>query len=854
MKKGKRWLSIALAGMLTLSLCACNKDNPTGLGGNGSNGNAQNGGDNFASKEFVYALQEIDLGIDLENVGMYNMAYADGRIYTVIEDYSNSLSEGIVPRGAVVMPEVDPGFAVEGPEENDVAVEENTETEEPVTEDTDGDGVADAPSVEGDIDLPIIEEPIPDYEYYGPSYYLVSAKVDGSDQKMSKLSMGESMEKIQGYMSGVHLLKDGSVVASFESYMEDMSDPNNPIFKSMFYVMRWSNTGELQWTTDVSDEQGNYFYIRAVIPQENGELMLLSGNSEMVIVDAQGTVTSRKSMDSIDLNNMGQMIQKQDGNLWITSYNDDWTKFFISDFNMTTGVLGEKKELPGNMVNYNIYPGVNTDLLLSNSFGIYSYNIGDAEPVKLMDFINSDVATYGLNNISFLDEKSFVANYYDTTESKNKVAKFTYVDPKDIPDKKSIVLGCNYLGYDVKKRVIDFNKTNTNYRITIKDYSSYNTMSDYTLAQTQMNNDIISGNMPDIMIIENNQDISSWANKGLLADVKELIAKDAELSKVEFLQNVWDAFSINDKLYLVVPDFTVQTMAARKDMVGDRTGWTMTEFQQFMKTQDPSVKPFGGEEMLRGSVLSYIMTYCGSDFVDVNTGKCNFNSEEFIALLEFTKTFPVEFSQDYWDEYDWEAMQGVFRDKKAVLMHTYIGTVRDLVYTLHGQLGAEAAFVGYPGVEGNSSVMHSGSYLYAISAKSKNIDGAWSFVRYYLTDEYQSSEQMYSLPVSKTAFEAKAKLATEKPYWFNEETGEKEEYNHTYYINGEEIILEPFTQQEVDDICNFIYTVDKRSYYNQNIINIVNEEAESFFSGQKSARDAAGIIQSRVQLYVDENR
>ncbi len=854
MKRGKRIISIALAGVLTLSMCACNKDNPTGIGGIGGNGNEQTAGD-YASKEFVYAQEEIDLGVNLEKVGLYNMAYADGRIYTVIEDYSNSLSEGINPRGAVVMPEIDPGFAVEVPEEETTQEGEDTEatTEDTATEDSDTDGVIEEPSVEGDIDLPIIEEPV-EPGYWGPNYYLLSINLDGSDQKMSKLSMDESLTDVQGYMSGVHLLKDGSVIASYESYFEDMSDPNNPIFKSMFYVMRWNKDGELAWTTDVTNEQGNYFYISAVIPQENDELMLLSGNNEMLILDAQGAVVTRKSMDNINLNNMGQMIYKPDGSMWITSYSDDWTKFFISDFNVTTGVMGEKKELPSNLINYNIYVGINTDLLLSNGFGIYTYNIGDAEPVKVMDFINSDVATYGMNNLSFLDEKCFVAMYYDTVESKNKVAKFTYVDPKDIPDKKSITIGCNYLGYDIKKRVIDFNKTNSNYRIVVKDYSTYNTMSDYTQAQTQMNNDIISGNMPDIMIVESNQDISSWANKGLLADVKELIAKDEELSKVEFLQNVWDAFSINDKLYMVVPNFSVQTMTARKDMVGDINGWTMTQFQQFMKTQDSSVKPFGGEDILRGTILNYIMTYCGSDFVDVNTGKCNFNSEEFIALLEYAKSFPTEFPQDYWEDYDWEATQGVFRDKKAVLLHTYIGSVRDLVYTLHGQLGAEAAFTGFPGVADNSSVIHPGSYLYVISAKSKNIDGAWNFVRYYLTDEYQSSEEMYSLPVSKTAFEAKAKQAMEKPYWFNEETGEKVEYEQTYYINGEEIILEPFSQKEVDDICNFIYSVNKRSYYNQNVTNIVNEEAESFFSGQKSARDAAGIIQSRVQLYVDENR
>ena len=38
------------------------------------------------------------------------------------------------------------------------------------------------------------------------------------------------------------------------------------------------------------------------------------------------------------------------------------------------------------------------------------------------------------------------------------------------------------------------------------------------------------------------------------------------------------------------------------------------------------------------------------------------------------------------------------------------------------------------------------------------------------------------------------------------------------------------------------------------ITNIITEEAEAFFKGQKSVADVAGVIQSRVQVYVNENR
>ena len=42
--------------------------------------------------------------------------------------------------------------------------------------------------------------------------------------------------------------------------------------------------------------------------------------------------------------------------------------------------------------------------------------------------------------------------------------------------------------------------------------------------------------------------------------------------------------------------------------------------------------------------------------------------------------------------------------------------------------------------------------------------------------------------------------------------------------------------------------------YDPDVINIIIEEAGAYFSGQKSAKEVAEIIQNRVQNYLDENR
>ena len=62
------------------------------------------------------------------------------------------------------------------------------------------------------------------------------------------------------------------------------------------------------------------------------------------------------------------------------------------------------------------------------------------------------------------------------------------------------------------------------------------------------------------------------------------------------------------------------------------------------------------------------------------------------------------------------------------------------------------------------------------------------------------------------------------------------------------------TQEQVDEIVAFILSIDKCYYYNESVMNIINEEMPAFYTGQKTAQEVAKTIQNRAQLYVDENR
>ena len=42
--------------------------------------------------------------------------------------------------------------------------------------------------------------------------------------------------------------------------------------------------------------------------------------------------------------------------------------------------------------------------------------------------------------------------------------------------------------------------------------------------------------------------------------------------------------------------------------------------------------------------------------------------------------------------------------------------------------------------------------------------------------------------------------------------------------------------------------------YDQKIMNILSEESAPFFNGQKSVDECASVIQSKIQIYLDETR
>ncbi|MDE5576557.1 MAG: hypothetical protein K2J11_04140, partial [Oscillospiraceae bacterium] len=78
---------------------------------------------------------------------------------------------------------------------------------------------------------------------------------------------------------------------------------------------------------------------------------------------------------------------------------------------------------------------------------------------------------------------------------------------------------------------------------------------------------------------------------------------------------------------------------------------------------------------------------------------------------------------------------------------------------------------------------------------------------------------------------------------------EKTWWNGSYTVN-----IGVNTDDDNKKVTDFINSVENISRYDMQINNIIRDEAAAYFDGRKSAKEAAAVIQSRVQNYLDESR
>lgn len=691
----------------------------------------------------------------------------------------------------------------------------------------------------------------------GSILYLCSANLDGTDyQKQQLMDATRPLSDVESTstdnISNAVLSEDTVYVMGMKS--ENLDTGYTNAYTLYAYDLQGNERGHTDIAVSTDDRN---FYINAMHADGKGMVAAVydNGDAYFTAYDANLKQTLKSERADTD-DSINSFVLDRDGNIHTCLWNSDYTKQTLYTYDRNSG---KKLSSADAGLDASMSPGfAGYDYTYMDGSAYYGRNFSDADDTparKIMDFVNSDIFGYNIGLVADGgdDGKTLYCVYfdYDGDEGDETVTlnKLTYRDPADIPDKRIVTLACYYCDYSLRRRVVDFNKNSEEQRIVLKDYSVYSTEDDPTGGATKLNNEILAGNTPDIISLNNSMlSVDAYVAKGVFADIGELIDKDPELNRSDYMENVFNAFSYDGKLYQVIPSFNVSTFAAKSQFVGDTPGWTMDEANKLIEAHPDA--DFIGLTIGRSEFINYALAATGKRIVDETEGRCHFDSQEFMDILTMARAYPEHFEWDKVEDDYWEKQQTTYRDDTTLLMYANISDAETYIYWRYGLFGEPITFIGFPG-DGQGSYIQ-GNNQFAIGAKSKNKEGAWQFLRTYLTKDFQASGDNYGLPTLKSALDEKFDKAMERPYY--EDNGEIVYYDNTYWLGGEEVKLPTMTEEEVGQLKDFIGSVTDTGFVDTDLMSIIEEEAPSYWNGDKSVEQACEVIQSRAQIFISESR
>ncbi len=596
----------------------------------------------------------------------------------------------------------------------------------------------------------------------------------------------------------------------------------------------------------VMEEQADT-YVQYLLGDNQGNTYI-GYDQTITVLDKDG-----KKLFDLQVDNwINSMFATADGQVLVSYWGDGVE---VHTIDLAAKKMGDKIEALSEIRfgNYTFASGRDTDLLFSAESDLYSYNFGDAQAQKLLNWIDCDVDENDIQCFSVLEDGRIlvITSNWDGESDANRV-ELVYLTKKkgsEVPEKKILTYGTLMLDYDIRKQILEFNKTNQEYRIEVKEYyTDYSAEDAYTNAVQRMNSDIVSGQCPDIIDISTGN-VQSYISKGVVADLYPFMDKDEEINREDYLESILKAYEKNGKLYAMPSAFFISTMMAKVSDVGDRQSITLDEVMELSKGLPEGAELY--QYASKSSVLSSIMRMNMDVYANWETGECKFNSEEFIKALEFANTFPAEFN---WDA-DRPSAPTMIREGKLIMMDVSISSMQE--YQMYkGMYGEPVTFIGYPTSKESGSFIISNGSLPAMSAKSPYQEGVWQFIRTRITKEAQESDSgyRYGFPVMKSALEKQFADDMEDEYYEDENGTKHKQSKTTWGYDDFQIEIFAATEEEVAAVRKLIESVNSSYQFDTQMFTIIEEEAGAFFEGQKSAKDVADIIQSRIQIYVNENR
>ncbi|MBR5221751.1 MAG: extracellular solute-binding protein [Clostridia bacterium] len=405
-----------------------------------------------------------------------------------------------------------------------------------------------------------------------------------------------------------------------------------------------------------------------------------------------------------------------------------------------------------------------------------------------------------------------------------------------------------------------FNAQSTDYFVHLKQYGRD--------GDNALKEDILSGNIPDLVTSQFWFDLTTYFDKGIFLDLSQ------EYGDM-LLSGVTQSFLHKGALYNMPLSFYLDTFVSLSETQNEPLTWE---------------RIYALEDSLQdGEVLhnSYSATYnigdhIASSFYDADAKTASFDSDAYRRRVEFMKRFSSENMNTAYGDISCADITG----NRYVLSAPYIldgldcGAVKlmgmpirkieafSALKLLFGE--REYTICGYPSDDGIGAHVV-GTHFLSIAADSDYMAGCAAFAEYLLSDDAQCHDAVLamSLPVTRSAMSRA--IDAHRYFYYGDTVFQAEQSSmigghvsvnlnlsanaHTAEYDARRAetaaaVIE-ITDDDKAEIMHFFENF-RTENTDETIAKIVKEELSAWESGAKSLDEVSKLIQSRAWIYLNE--
>lgn len=663
----------------------------------------------------------------------------------------------------------------------------------------------------------------------------------------------ENGEACNVYVDAMGVLGDGSLI--YIKREMTITDPDTWQGTSRFFLIHaLAERGEELSCVDITEqlqfsgESGQSFLQFLKIDKEDH--IYVSNGTKIWVFDIDGKSVFPVATDA------GSWIQDmgvtKEGQIVYSGWDSTAGGRCLFVVNEINGMLTLCKENVPEVVSPNgMVPAAEKGVLINTLQGLVEYDTQSQTTMSVLNWTDSKASSDSVLAYTVLEDGNILAilqknstGVEGQSDCQSLLLRKTPADETAVQEKEILTLGIFEENSSLIKAVYSFNQTQETYWINMVNYSEGD---DLETGITRFTNDLIAGTGPDLFELSK-VDLNRLAQTGVLEELTSYLEADDTLKREDYFESVLNAYSVDGKLYTIPNSFNVLAMAGRCSYLeysGDGYVWTLQDVLDLAENY-PEKEMFGYGS--KNYILLNCLRYNYGMFIDWQSGECNLNSEAFIQLLEFANRFPDQYDER---QNDYSITDKIL-DGTLIAEEVSFSSIQD--YQIwEGLFDEDFVIKGFPAAFGTGLAVR-GDNLLAINAKSEYKEAAWEFVRSFLTEEYYQNEEVTGFPTLIRAYDQINESYITPEYEMDENGNETERSKGSFSIGDFSVEFRTSTKEEAERITDVIQNCDRAASDDKHLMKIVQEEAAAFFAGQKSAQETADVIQSRVQVYVNENR